>query len=176
MGPVPGIVGAVVAVEEGVAGILQDPDGLLGLGHVAAELLKLLIRHRALAPALGAGADGVAQGDGEVAAGLAVDFLYDLGGEAQAVLEAAAVLVGTEVHVRNGELVKVVALVHGVDLNAVHPGLAQLFGGGAEVPDHLLDLFDGEGTGVEIIGPAVGGGGGGGAGILHVHNGACELV
>ncbi len=176
MSPVPGVVGAVVAVEEGVAGILEDLDGLLGLGHVAAELLKLLVRHRALAPALGAGADGVTQRDGEIIAGLSVDLLDDLGGKAQTVFKAAAVLVGTEVHVRDGELVEVVALVDGVDLNAVDAGLAQLLGGGAEVPDHLLDLLNGEGTGVEVVGPAVGRGGGGGAGVLHVDDGACQLV
>ena len=176
MRPVPGVVGAVVAVEEGVAGILQDLDGLLGLGHVAAELLELLVRHGALAPALGAGADGVTQGDGEVVAGLLVDLLNDLGGKAQTVLQGAAVLVGTEVHVRDGELVEVVAFVHGVDLNAVDAGLAQLLGGGAEVPHHLLDLFDREGTGGQVVGPAVGGSGSGGAGVLHVDDGAGELV
>ena len=64
----------------------------------------------------------------------------------------------------------------GVDLNAVDAGLAQLLGGGAEVPHHLLDLFNGEGAGVEVVGPAVGGGGGGGAGVLHVDDGAGQLV
>ena len=63
-----------------------------------------------------------------------------------------------------------------VDLNAVNTGLPQLLRGGAEVPDHLLDLLHGEGAGIQIVRPAVGRGGGGGAAVLHVHNGACQLV
>ena len=102
--------------------------------------------------------------------------LDDLSSEAQTVLQGAAVLVGTEVHVRNGELVEVVAFVNGVNLDAVDTGFTQLLGGGAEVPDHLLDLFHGEGTGSQVVGPAVRGGGSGGAGILHVDNGAGQLV
>ena len=105
-----------------------------------------------------------------------MDLLNDLGGEAQTVLQRAAVLVGTEVHVRNGELVEVVAFVNGVDLNAVDTGFAQLLGSGAEVPYHLLDLFDREGTGGQAVGPAVGRGGGGGAGVLNVDDRACQLV
>ena len=105
-----------------------------------------------------------------------MDLLNDLGGEAQTVLQRAAVLVGTEVHVRNGKLVEVVAFVNGVDLNAVDTGFAQLLGSGAEVPYHLLDLFDREGTGGQTVGPAVGRGGGGGAGVLNVDDRAGQLV
>ena len=176
MCPVPGIVGAVVAVEEGIAGILKDLDGLLGLGEVTAEFFKLFIGHRTLAPALGAGADGITEGDGEVVAGLLMNGLDDLSSEAQTVLQGAAVLVGTEVHVRNGELVEVVAFVNGVNLDAVDTGFTQLLGGGAEVPDHLLDLFHGEGTGSQVVRPAVRRGGSRSAGILHVDDGTGELV
>ena len=61
-------------------------------------------------------------------------------------------------------------------LDAVDAGLAQLLGGGAEVPDHLLDLLDREGTGGQAVGPAVGRGGSGSAGVLHVDDRAGQLV
>ena len=177
MCPVPGVVGAVVAVEHVVAHVAQILDGPLGLFHVAAELLKVgLVRHGALAPGLGLGDHGVAQGDGEVLACLALDLLDDLHGEAEAVFKGAAVHVGAVVPVFHGELVQQIALVHGVDLNAVHAGLTQLFGGLAESLHHLPDFRHGEGTGGHILRPAVGGLGSGGADILHVHNGAGDLV
>src|SRR5699024_5469653 len=64
MRPVPGVVGAVVAVEHVVAGVLQLLDDDLALRHVAAELDKLLAGHRALEEVLRLGDNGVAQGDG----------------------------------------------------------------------------------------------------------------
>ena len=176
MCPVPGVVCTVVAVEEVVSGLLQDLYNLFGLCHVAAELLEVLAGHCALAPALGLGNDGVTQGDREIRAGLLLDGLYDLGSETQAVFQRAAVLVVAEVHVGNGKLVQVVAFVDSVDLNAVNTGLTQLLCGGAEVPDHLLDLLHGEGTGVQIVRPAVGGSGSGSAAVLHVDDGAGDLV
>ena len=177
MCPVPCVVGAVVAVEHCVAGLFEVLDSLLGLFHVAAELLEvLLVRHCALAPALGLGDDGVTQGDGEVVAGILVDALDDLDGEAETVLEGSAVLVGTEVPVLHGELVKQVAFMDSVDLNAVDAGIAQLLRGLTERFDHFLDLGAGHGTGLELLVPAVGGSGSGRAGVLNVNDGGSELV
>ena len=177
MGPVPGVVSTVVAVEHVVACVAQVLDCPFGLLHVAAPLLKVsLIRHGALAPLLGLGDNGVTQGDGEVGSGLSLDGLDDLHREAEAVLKGAAVLVGTVVPVLHGELVKEVAFMDGMDLNAVDPGLSQTLGGLTEGFHHLLDLGHGERTGLHVLGPAVGGGGGRGAAVLHVHYGAGQLV
>ena len=177
MCPVPGVVGAVVAVEHVVAGIAEYLDGLLGLFHVAAELHEvLLIRHGALAPGLGLGHDGVAQGHGEVVARLALDRPDYIGGEAQTVFQGSAVLIGAVVHVGDGELVQSVALVDGVDLNAVDAGFAQTFRGLAEGVDHLLDLFFGQGAGFYAVVPAVGSIGRGSAYVLHVDDGAGQFV
>ena len=177
MCPVPRIVGAVVAVEHVVAGFLEVLDSLLGLGHVAAELLKVgLVRHRALAPGLGLGDDGVTQGHREVGAGLTLDLLHDLDREAETVLERAAVLVGAVVPVGHGELVKQVALVDSVDLDAVDAGSAQLLGGLAEGAHHVLDLLDGQRAGHDVFLPAVRDLGSGGADVLHVDDGAGDLV
>ena len=177
MSPVPGVVGAVVAVEHIVSGVAQILDGPLGLLHVAAPLLKVrLIRHGALAPLLGLGDHGITQGDGEVGSGFSLDGLDYLHREAEAVLEGAAVLVGTVVPVLHGELVEQVAFMDGMYLNAVDPGLSQTLGGLTEGFHHLLDLGHGERTGLHVLSPAVGGGGGGGAAVLHVHYGAGQLV
>ena len=177
MCPVPCVVGAVVAVEHCVAGLLEVLDSLLGLFHVAAELLEvLLVRHSALAPALGLGDDGVTQGDGEVVTGILMDALDDLDREAEAVLEGSAVLVGTEVPVLHGELVEQVTFMDSVDLNAIDACIAQLLRGLTEGFDHFLDLGAGHGTGLEILVPAVGGSGSGRAGVLNVNDGGSELV
>ena len=171
MGPVPGIVGAVVAVEHIVAGILQVLDGLLGLGHIAAELHELLAGNGALAEALGLGHHGVTQGHGEVLAADGLDGLDDLHSEAVAVFEGAAVLVGTVVHVGNGELVQQIALMHRVDLDTVNAGILQELGGLGKGVHHLVDLLHGQRAGLALGIPAVGGGGGGGGDVVHVQEG-----
>ena len=177
MCPVPCVVSTVVAVEHIVAGIAQILDGLLGLSHIAAELLEVgLVRHRAFAPGLGLGDDGVTQGHREVGAGLTLDLLHDLDREAETVLERAAVLVGAVVPVGHGELVKQVALVDSVDLDAVDAGSAQLLGGLAEGVHHVLDLLDGQRAGHDVFLPAVRDLGSGGADVLHVDDGADDLV
>ena len=170
MRPVPGVVGAVVAVEHVVAGVLQLLDHDLALGHVAAELYELLAGHRALEEVLRLGDDGVAQGDGEVAARGVLYVLDYVGGVAQAVIQAAAVLVGAVVEILYSELVERVALMHGVYLDAVHPGLAQQAGGLAEGLGALLDLGDGQRTGLVVLLPAVRRGGGACAQIFGVHD------
>ena len=171
MGPVPGIVGAVVAVEHIVAGILQVLDGLLGLGHIAAELHELLAGNGALAEALGLGHHGVTQGHGEVLAADGLDGLDDFHSEAVAVFEGAAVLVGTVVHVGNGELVQQIALMHRVDLDTVNAGILQELGGLGKGVHHLVDLLHGQGAGFAFGIPPVGGGGGRGGDVVHVQEG-----
>ena len=157
MRPVPGVVGAVIAVEHVVAGVLEILDGLFRLGHIAAELNKLLAGDGALAEALRLGDDGVAQRHGEVLAAQLLDLLHDLNGKAVAVLERSAVLVGTVVHVGNGKLVKEVALVNGVDLHTVNAGIHKHLRGLAEGFDHFMDLFLCQRAGLDLRIPAVGG-------------------
>ena len=176
MRPVPGVVGAIVAVEHVVAGFLEQLDDALGLGHVAAEFLELLARDSALEEVLRLGDDGVTQGHREVCTGLALYRLDYVGSKAEPVLQGTAVLVGAVVEVRNGELVERIALVHGVDLNAVDAGLAQELRGLAEGLDALLDLLNGERLGLVVLLPAVRSIGGGGAEILSIHDGAGQLA
>ena len=132
MCPVPGIIGSVVAVEEGVSGILEDLDGLLGLRHVTAELFKFFTGHCTFSPALCAGAHGVTERNREVVTGLLVDLLNDLSSKAETVLKGSAVLVGTEVHIRYSKLVKVVAFVYSMDLDTVDSCLTEFLCSGAE--------------------------------------------
>src|SRR5699024_956567 len=99
-----------------------------------------------------------------------------VGSKAEPVLQGTAVLVGAVVEVRNGELVERIALVHGVDLNAVDAGLAQELRGLAEGLDALLDLLNGERLGLVVLLPAVRSIGGGGAEILGIHDGAGQLA
>ena len=177
MCPIPCVVSTVVAVEEVVAGVAEVLDSLLGLCHVAAPLLEVgLVRHCALAPTLGLGNDGVTEGYGEIVACVSLDALNDLDGEAETVLEGAAVLVLTPVPVLHGELVKQVTFVNGVDLNAVNACVAQHLCGLAECRDHLLDLLNGQRTGEQILLPAVRSCGCGCAGVAYVNDGGCDLV
>ena len=176
MCPVPGVVSTVIAVEEVVAHVAEVLDGLLGFGHVTAPLLELLAGNSALAPALGVGLDGVTQGYGEVFTGISLDALYDLDGEAETVLEGAAVLVFTPVPVLHGELVKQVTFVNSVDLNAVDACVAQHLCGLAECLDHLADLLDGHGAGEHILLPTVRSCGCGSAAVAYVDDGGSDLV
>jgi len=177
MRPVPCVVGAVVAVEHVISGVGQILDCALGLLHVAAELLEvLLVRHRALAPVLRLGDDGVAQGDGEVGAAGSLDGLNYLDREAETVLEGAAVLVGAVVHVGDGELVEQVALVDSVNLNAIDTGVHELLGGLGKGFDLILNLLDCHRAGLDLVVPAVRGSGSGGGDVVKVCHGRYELA
>ena len=174
MRPVPGVIRTVVAVEHIVPGLFQVLDGLLGLGHIAAKLGEFLAGDSALAEALGLGHHGVAQRHGEIFAADGLNGLDDLHGEAVTVFERAAVLVGTVVHVGQGELIQQVALVHRVDLHAVHAGILEQLGGLGEGVHHLVDLLHGQRAGLALGIPAVGGGGGGGGDVVHVQEGLAQ--
>ena len=91
-------------------------------------------------------------------------------------MERAAVHVGAVVPVFHGELVKQIALMDRVNLNAVHAGLSQALGGFTKGLDHLTDFADGQGAGGNVLSPAVGRFGSGGAAVLNVNNGACQLI
>ena len=177
MRPVPCVVGAVVAVEHVVSGVGQILDCALGLLHVAAEFLEvLLVRHSAFAPVLGLGDDGVAQGNGEVGAAGGLYSLNYLDREAETVLEGATVLVGAVVHVGDGELVEQVALVNSVNLNAIDTGIHELLGGLGKGFDLILNLLDGHRAGLDLIVPAVRGSGSGGSDVIEVGDGGGELA
>ena len=176
MCPVPCVVSTVVAVEEVVAHVAEVLDSSLGFGHIAAPLLELFAGNCALAPGLGVGLDGVTEGYGEVFASFALYALNDLNREAETVLEGAAVLVLTPVPVLHSELVKQIALVNGVDLNAVNACVAQHLCGLAECLDHLMDFLNGHGTGEHILLPAVRSCGSGCAAVAYVNDGGSELV
>ena len=75
------------------------------------------------------------------------------------------------VPVGDGELVKQIAFVDGVDLNAVDTGLTQQLRGLAERIDHLVDLFDGHRTGEHVLLPTVRGSGSGSAAVADVDDG-----
>ena len=87
MCPEPGVVGAVVTVEEVVAGFFQDLDGLLGLFHRPADLGELLTGHGTGVEALGHRTYGVPQRDRIVFAANFLDLSDDLTGEPQPVLQ-----------------------------------------------------------------------------------------
>ena len=94
---------------------------------------------------------------------LRLDGLDDLRREAVAVFQTSAILVGTLVDIFQGELVEKIALVHRVNLHAVHPGLFQQSGALGEGIDDLLNLRFRHFPGGQFIRPAVfrraGGGG-----------------
>ena len=171
MRPIPGVVGAVVAVEHIVSRILQILCGAFALFHVAAHFGVFLARERALAEALRLGDDGIAQRDGEVVAARLLDGLDDLDGEAVAVFKAAAVFVRAEVGVLHRELIEKIPLMHGMDLHAVHVRVFYKFCRLCKGFDHLLDLFLGERAGDARLLPAVGGGARARGEVRNIENG-----
>ena len=155
MRPVPGVVGAVVAVQHVVARVGEVFDRFLGLFHIAAGLHVFLARERALAETLGAGDDAVAQGHREIVPARRLDRLHDIHREAVAVLEAAAVLVGALVDIRQRKLIKEIALVDRMDLDAVDAGFLQELRVHRELIDESLYLLHGHLAGRHLVRPAV---------------------
>ena len=119
MGPEPGVVGAVIAVEHVIAGCLKDLHRPLGFLHRAPDLNEGFARHRSLVIAAGHGAHGVADRHREIFAADLLDLLNDLAGKAQPVFQASAVRVGAVVGIGHGKLVEEIPLVDRVDLHAV---------------------------------------------------------
>ena len=80
------------------------------------------------------------------------------------------------VPILHGELVKQIAFVNSVNLNAVNACVAEELCGLTESLDHLVNLLNGHGTGGQFLCPTVRSLGSGSASILNVNDGACELV
>ena len=171
MAPIPGVVGAVVAVEHIVAGVLKELRGPFAFLHVAPGFLKLFAGKRAFSEALRLGDDRVAQRHREVLSAGSLDGLYDFGREAVPVFEAAAVAVVAEVRVLHRELVQQVALVDRVNLDPVNACVHAELGGLREGVDHLLDFLDGERARHNGVVPAVWRGAGGGGHVVDVEDG-----
>ena len=171
VGPVPGVIGTVIAVEHVAACVGQVARSLDGLGHVAAGLYELLARKCALTQTLRLGLNAVADGHGKVVAAGTLDGTYDLGRETIPVLQAAAVLIGALVHVFQGELIEEIALMDGVHLDAVDTCLLEQARRLGERLDDLVDLRLGDLTRRHLVRPAVGRGARSGADALEVHDG-----
>ena len=176
MGPVPAVIGAVVGVEHIVAGILQIFGGTLGLCHVTAHLGVLLAGDGAGAEALDLGLHAVTQGHGEVLTAGGLDRLDHLHREAVAVLEGAAVLIGTLVGPLHGELIQQVTLVDRMDLHAVYAGILTELGGLGEGLDDLMDLLDGHLRGGDLRVPTGGQGAGAGQLVVSIDDGLGEAA
>ena len=97
-----------------------------------------------LQPILDEALQRIAQRHRIVLAAARLDRLDDLGGEAQPVLQAAAVFVRALVEHRDGELVEQVAFVNGMDLDAVEARLLRDFGRVGELAHIGLHLDVGQ--------------------------------
>ena len=170
MGPVPGVVGAVVAVEHVVACVLEVLGGLLALSHVASGLLEVLSGQGTLPEALGHRAHRVAQRDGEVVTALGLDRLDDFDGEAVAVLEGSSILVTPVVEVGQCELVEQVAFMDGMYFDAVDSRLLQEVGRLGEGCDYVEDLLARDLSGWKAVRPAVGSGGRRRSDLVQIHH------
>ena len=153
--PEPGVIGAVVTVEQVVARLFEDLDRLLGLFHGTADLIELLAGHGTGVEALGHGDDRIPERDREILAADFFDLLDDLTGEPQPVLQRTAVRVGPVVGVGHGELVEQVALVDGVDLDAVDADLLAPQSGLSEGVDEPRDHLGREVEHGDVGGPDV---------------------
>ena len=123
MGPVPGIVGAVVAVEHVIAGFLQIPGGLFTFFHIPSHFSVGFAGQGALAEPFCFGDYGITQRHGKILSAGGLDGLDDLHRETVAVFKAAAVFVCPLVGIFHGELIQQIAFMNGMDFNAVYPGI-----------------------------------------------------
>ena len=155
MCPEPGVISAVVTVEQVVARLFEDLDRLLGLFHGTADLIELLAGHGTGVEALGHRTHGIPQRNGIVFAANLLDLPDDLTGEPQPVLQRTAVRVGPVVRVGHGELVEEVALVDGVDLDAVDADLLAPQSGLSEGVDEPRDHLGREVEHGDVGGPDV---------------------
>lgn len=149
--PVPRVVGAVVRVQHIVARILEVFCRLFALFHVAADLDIILAGHRALAEALCLADHGIAQGNGIIVPAGGFDCGDHLDGETVAVFETAAVFVGAVVGVPERELVEEIALVHGMDFDAVDACLLALQRRHSVGMDDFFDLLARQGAAGDIL-------------------------
>ena len=141
MRPVPCVVCTVIAVKAVVACVLKIFCCLLGFLHVTAYLNIVLAGDCALTEALCFGNNAVTKRNREIVAASLFDCLNDLDRETVAVLEASAVFVGTLVDIFKCELVKKIALVNGVNLNAVNACVLEQLCALCECVNELFDLL-----------------------------------
>ena len=165
MRPIPRVVGTVISVEHIVARVLKILCRSLGLCHGSSYLNVVLARHRALAKSLHLGLYRVAQRNGIVLSTRFLDSLNYLSGEAVTVLKASAVFVGALIEEFYRELVKQVALVYGVYLNAVNARLLTKLRGLCESLDYLVYLLDSHLGAFDVVCPS-----------RRLRRGRCELV
>ena len=123
-------------VDRAVAQALKQRRGLLHGGEGLAALDELF--------------RGDAAPDREVGAAPLADGLHDLGGEAGAVLDAAAIGVGAAVEVWREEGAPQIAVGH-VNLDAVEAGLLRPAGAVAEGGHGVADLVAGHGPGDALV-------------------------
>ena len=64
--------------------------------------------------------------------------------------------------------------MHGVDFDAVHPGVLAHLGGAGEGFHDMVNFLHREGTGHDPVRPAVGGGGGAGQDEVHIKDGLAQ--
>ena len=167
--PIPCVICAVIAVQAIVAGILQVFRGTLGFLHIAADLGIFLAGERALTEALCFGNDTVPQRNREILAArlfYRADYLHR---EAVAVFERAAVFVRALVDIFKRELIEQIALVHGMNLNAVHARLLQKRGTFCKGFHKFVYFGHGHLPRGDFIRPAVGRRAGGGGYFVQIH-------
>ena len=150
MGPIPAVVGAVVAVQCVIARVLEILRGLLALFHIPADFRKFFTGDSAHFEIDDLGGNGVAQHDGIILTALPLDGLYHLYSEAIAVFKAAAVFIGPVVIILQGELVHQIALVDRMDLNTVYTDVLAQLGGLGIALNIVLNLLDGKSPGRKL--------------------------
>ena len=153
--PVPCVICPVVTVEHVVPGVLEIFCRPLGFLHVAPCFLKLLAGKRAAAHSLSLGDHTVAQRNREIISAGLLDRLHDLHRKAVAVLERSAVFIRAVVHIFECELIEQIALMHSVDLHAVHACFLEQPCALGKSIHKLVDLLHCHSSGGHFIGPAV---------------------
>ena len=118
--------------------------------------LEFLSGKRAAAEALGLRDHTVAQRDREILSACLLDRLYDLHREAVTVLEGTAVFVRAVIHIFECELIEQVALMHRMDLHAVHTGLFEELRALGKSVHKFVDFLYSHCPGGHFVRPAVG--------------------
>ena len=141
MRPVPGVIGAVIAVQHVIAGLFEHLSDLDTLFYVSAEFYEFFTGNSAFGETFGIGFYGVTKRYREFLPAFFLDRFYDLAGETQTVFQASAVLICTPVEVGNGELIQQIAFVYSVDLHAVDSGVFCCLGSFGKPANIVLNLL-----------------------------------
>ena len=138
MCPVPGIIGAVVAVEHVVSRFFQEFHRFFRFLHVSADFDVFLARQSAFTEIFRLGYDGIPQGYREVFPAFLLDRFYDLSGKTVTVFQRSAVFVLSFVHIFQSELIQQISFMHGMDLYSVNTRILQFFRRFCESIDEFL--------------------------------------